>query len=109
MAGKMAAQAAAYSISYGLWASVILSFSQEMNVVVCLGESSDAVRRKWLPKAPEHGYLVTSKKEISDIPLLEKKYFADKTHIFVCSRHACRTPVDTVDEVWNMIGNASGF
>ena len=103
MVGRMVASVRQYSISYGFWAMVIQQFSRGVKVVVCMGEGSDEIRREWLATRVPHAYLVTSQKEISDIPLLEKKYFDRKTHIFVCSRYACEMPVTTVSEALALV------
>ena len=104
MTGKMLNSVKQYSISYGFWAMLLQQFSKGFKVVVCLGAGADGIRRDWLATRVTHSYLVTSQKEISDIPLLEKKYFVNKTHIFVCSREACQMPVETVAEALQLVG-----
>jgi len=66
--------------------------------VICSGINAKEARKgmamNYLPEA----YLLTLEKEISEMPILENKFFADKMYIFVCSEHACLSPVSTVNE-----------
>ncbi len=104
MVAKMVSQVSQYSISYGFWAGVMQRFSRGLKVVVCLGAGSDSIRREWQSGGADNTYLVTSRKEIFDIPLLEKKYFDNKNHIFVCSQEACQMPVETVAAALKLAG-----
>ena len=42
-------------------------------------------------------------KEISDLPIFQKKFFGDKMYIFVCTEQACLSPVSSVEEAFYLI------
>ena len=103
MLNNMSDTAARYSYSFGYWVILIQRHARGMKTVVISGKDA-AVERKevqknYLPQA----FLLTLEKEISDLPILEKKYFADKMYTFVCSEQACLSPVSTVDEALRLI------
>ena len=92
-----------YSYSFGYWALLLQRHVAGMKTVVCAGNEADMYRRKmqafYLPQA----FLLTSQKEISEMPILEKKFFTDKLYIFVCSGQACLSPVSSVDEAFQLL------
>jgi uncharacterized protein YyaL (SSP411 family) len=74
-----------------------------MKTIICSGKGAEVEMRKlqsnWLPEA----YLVTLNKEISEVPVLENKYFDGKMSIFVCSGHTCLSPVNSASEALHQI------
>lgn len=103
MLQSMAGTAVRYSYSFGYWALLLQRSIVGMKTVVCASSTVNNFRRgiqeKYLPQA----YLVTSSKKISELPIIEKKYFADKMFIFVCSEEACLSPVSTVNEAFSLV------
>jgi len=87
-----------YSYSFGYWALLLQRHIAGQRTVICSGINAKEARKgmamNYLPEA----YLLTLEKEISEMPILENKFFADKMYIFVCSEHACLSPVSTVNE-----------
>jgi len=99
MLSKMRDTASRYSYSFGYWALLLQRHVMGMKTVVCSCKTAlkflHEVQSKYHPQA----YLVTSQKEIFELPILEKKFFADKMYIFVCTEQACLSPVHSVEEV----------
>ena len=92
-----------YSYSFGYWAILIQRWIKGVKTVICTGKQADELRSEILNVYLPEVYVVTSKKEISDIPILEKRYFDDKNHIFVCSQQACSLPVSSVADAFQLI------
>ena len=103
MLQRMAGTTIRYSYSFGYWALLLQRNIIGMKTVVCASSSANDFRKgmqeKYLPQA----YLVTSVKKISELPIIEKKYFAGKMLIFVCSENACLSPVSTVNEAFSLV------
>lgn len=103
MLGNMANTAARYSYSFGYWAILIQRKVFGMKTVVCSGAGADQckgeLQRHFIPQA----YVLTSKKEISDLALLAKKNFSDNLLIFVCNEQACLPPVSSAKDAFQLI------
>lgn len=100
---RMVNTAARYSYSFGYWCMLLQRKIMGVKTVVCTGPEADVfatgIARKYLPEA----FLLTYKKEISKVPILEKKFFEDKMYIFVCTERACLPPVDSIEEAFSLI------
>ena len=98
MLQNMSDTATRYSYSFGYWAILLQRHVAGMKMVVCSGIGADQSRKEIQANYVPHTYLVTSQKEISELPVLEKKFFADKMYIFVCTQQACLSPLESVKE-----------
>lgn len=87
-----------YTYSFAYWAILVQRYSREPKTILCTGDEAEsmaeALRSRYLPEC----YLVTSRKEISDIGVLKEKKFLGESLIFVCTRQACLPPVRRVEE-----------
>jgi len=92
-----------YSQSFGYWALMLQRQAEGLKTLICTGSRENEYRREiqqtWIPQS----YVLTSKKEISELPIFEKKFFADKMYIFVCTEQACLSPVSSVAEALRLI------
>ena len=92
-----------YSYSFGYWAMMLQRQLKGMKTIICSGKGAEVEMRKlqsnWLPEA----YLIILDKEISEVPVLENKYFDGKMSIFVCSGHTCLSPVSSASEALQQI------
>jgi uncharacterized protein YyaL (SSP411 family) len=92
-----------YSYSFGYWAILLQRYHTGMRTVVCSGPGAAAesahLRECFMPQV----YTVTLEKEISELPIAEKKYFADKLLIFVCTEKACLSPVSGAEAALQLI------
>jgi hypothetical protein len=94
-----------YSQSFGCWALMLQRQAEGLKTVVCAGINSDKFWREIQERCLPQSYLLTSQKEISELPIFEKKFFADKMYIFVCTEQACLSPVSGVEEALCLINN----
>ncbi len=92
-----------YSYSFSYWALLLQRKLKGWKTVVIAGTEANSyyttIASNYIPQA----FLLTLQKEISILPLFEKKYFAGKMSIFVCSEQACLSPVSAVDEAISLI------
>lgn len=98
MLAAMAGTVARYSYSFSFWAILIQRKIQGMRTIVCASPHAVDFRREMLENYLPQAYLVTSAKKISELPIVEKKYFDSGMSIFVCSEEACLSPVNTIKE-----------
>ena len=103
MLRNMVDTAVRYSYSFGYWAILIQRQVAGMKTVVIAGEEADICNVKFLEKYLPQAFSLTCKKEISTLPIFEKKFFGDKMYIFVCTEQACLSPVSGVHEAFYLI------
>ena len=96
-----------YSQSFGYWALMLQRHTAGLKTLISTGSKADdprpEIQKNYLPQV----YTLTSQKEISELPIFEKKFFADKMYIFVCTEQACLSPVSTVTGALQLINNLS--
>ncbi len=94
-----------YSYSFGYWAMLLQQQVRQVKTIICSGpgavEEMRKMQSKWVPEA----YFFTFDKEISELPLLENKFFAGKMYIFVCSGQACLSPVNSASDALQLISH----
>ncbi len=100
---NMNGTAVRYSQSFGYWALMLQRQAEGLKTVVCTGAKASAYLREIQETSLPQAYILTSQKEISDLPIFEKKIFADKMYIFVCTEQACLSPVSSVAEALRLI------
>lgn len=92
-----------YSYSFGYWALLLQRHIAGVKTVICAGlfagNESKLLQKQYNPDI----YVLTLEKEISELPIFEKKVFADKLHIFVCTQQACLSPVNSVGEAISLL------
>lgn len=103
MLGSMLATATRYSYSFSCWASLMQKKVNGIKTVVCSGSDAGAAMAEIQSQYHPHVYVLNSVKEISEMPLLEKKYFNGKLLIFVCTEHACMAPVTRADKAFELL------
>jgi hypothetical protein len=104
MLGNMSDTALRYSYSFGYWAILLQRHAHGLRTMVCAGKDIQPyqweIQAKYMPQV----FSLTSQKEISEMPIFEKKFFAGKIYIFVCSEQACLSPVSSVEEAFGLLG-----
>jgi len=99
----MAVTALRYAYSFSYWAILVQRQQAGMKTLVCSGAKSEQATSEIRAKSLPHVYLLTCKKEISNMPILQKKFFDGNLYIFVCSEQACLSPVSSVSEAFKLI------
>ena len=109
MAAAMLAQVRddmpAYAAGYSNWAMLALRFATPFHEVVISGPEAEAFRKDlsahWLPDA-----VMAGSAGAGGLPLLEGRFEAGRTRIFVCRNRVCELPVDTVAAALARLGRA---
>lgn len=103
MVAQMGSTALRYTYSFGYWAMLLQRYAAGPRTAVCFGPlkslHAKQLQRMFLPQC----YVLTSEKEISDVPVLKQKYFSGQSLIFVCTQQACLAPVQSVAESLQLI------
>ena len=103
MLGQMSDTSVRYGLSFGYWALLLQRHAEGLKTVICTGRQAALYKREMQAKYQPQAYILTSQKEISEVPIFEKKFFEDKLYIFVCSEQACLSPVSSVDEAFQLL------
>jgi uncharacterized protein YyaL (SSP411 family) len=103
MLHKISDVAARYPSSFGYWSRLLQTQAYKFKIVVCSGsevkEKAVELLTHYLPQA----YILTSEKEIFDLPVFKDKYFKDEIHIFVCTQESCLQPVGNIPQALSNI------
>jgi uncharacterized protein len=103
MLHTMVATATRYAYSFSYWGLLMQRHQQGVKTVVCSGVECEAASLEIRANFAPHLYLLTCKKEISNLAVLQKKVFDGNLYIFVCSEQACLSPVTSVSEAFSLI------
>jgi uncharacterized protein len=103
MLKQMAGSAMRYTYSFSYWGQLLQRYAYGILTVVVAGSGWEAMLAELQTQYLPHVYLLTSQKEISDLPLLSYKYEAGQNSIFVCSSEACMAPETDVAAVLKII------
>jgi uncharacterized protein len=99
MLDGMAAGCLRHTYSFAYWALLLQRQVKGIKTVLVGGaESEDAANtlmRQYIPEI----YVITSAKEISDLPISEKKDFTHNIAIFVCTEQYCLEPLGSIEEM----------
>ena len=93
-----------YPGSFGVWASLLQAFTQEVPELVLTGKKINELRNQFLSIfIPNRIFQST---EITDpsFPLLDGKPVADQPLIFLCKNYACQRPVDNLPAFIRLMG-----
>lgn len=98
MLQKISSTTLRYTYSFGYWAILLQRNVKSIKSVICTGvdatKTSNEIRKYFIPE----GYLLTSGKEIFDLPVFKDKKSAVETLIFVCTQQACLAPATNITE-----------
>ncbi len=103
MLQNMADTTSRYSYSFGYWATLLQRKYRGLYTLVASGSDIKRSIREIKANFVPHVFSLALRKEISEIPLLENKFFGSKMYIFVCSEQACLSPVTTVGEAFHLL------
>jgi uncharacterized protein YyaL (SSP411 family) len=84
-----------YSYSFAYWAILLQRYSRGIKSIVCTSNQAADLHRYCIPE----GYIVTSQKEISEIPMLKHKILWAEKSVFICTQDACMPPMSLLADV----------
>lgn len=103
MAKKMSETAGRYIYSFAYWGSLIQRYTIGPHTMITTGRQAKGNHRTLLNRFLPHVYTLTSKKEISEVPILKGKSFSGESLIFVCTQQACLAPVSSIEESLQLV------
>jgi len=107
MLDKMQVAVTNYPTSFARWAQGLTAKIYTYAEIAVVGENAEKVATQIQAEYIPHKVIMTSKSENEAHPLLIGKYAeAGKTLIYVCRNYACQAPVETVEEVIEMLNNS---
>jgi uncharacterized protein YyaL (SSP411 family) len=90
---------ARYPNSFCYWGLLLQRYATGIKAITITGKGFEEMRadvqKEFLPQS----FIVSSKKEISELPLLENKKNADELYIFVCTEYLCNAPINDLESV----------
>ena len=102
MLGLVSINMTDYPSGYSNWSQLLLNLTGNHFEVAITGENAinllNELQKNYLPQA----IFCAGTKE-SDMPLLQNRYVAGKTLIYICQDNSCLLPVETVEEAIEMI------
>lgn len=103
MLQKINSMTSRYPYSFGYWGILLQRYTIGLKVITITGQGFEGMRGRigaeFLPEA----YIVSSKKEISELPVLENKKNAAELYIFVCTEFSCKAPVNDLESVLSLV------
>jgi uncharacterized protein YyaL (SSP411 family) len=94
-----------YPGSFGVWATMILSFVGGIAELAIIGKDANAVRRELLGHFIPFRVLQSGLRADNDLPLLANKPSSPDTQIYLCKNYQCSAPVDNVSELIRLLKN----
>ncbi|RIA10235.1 hypothetical protein OE09_2090 [Flavobacteriaceae bacterium MAR_2010_72] len=86
-----------YGSAYSNWLDLMLNYTEPYYEVAISGEEALAKKEK-LDQTYIPNKLIIGSTEDSNLPLLENRYVAGETYIYVCVNKACKLPVTSVNQ-----------
>jgi uncharacterized protein YyaL (SSP411 family) len=103
MMQQMSETATKYTYSFSYWSVLIQRYNAEPKTIVITGNEAGKRRQELRNYFMPESYILTSEKEIFEVPILKDKNISDESLIFVCTHQACLAPVNTIGETLQII------
>lgn len=94
--------ATAFPYLYSDWLQLYLNHSEPYYEVVINGKDAIA-KAKELHKNYLPNIILCGSTEESKLPLLENRFYEDKTYIYVCVNRACKLPTESVEKAISLM------
>lgn len=108
MLAAMAETAGKYPVSFGVWANLMADMYKGMNEIAIVGKGVDALRDRFLQYYVPNRVLQTSAADVSEFPLLYKRWVNNKDYMYLCRNYNCLKPVENIDDLMSFIDTAEG-
>jgi uncharacterized protein len=95
-----------YGSAYSHWGIFLMDLANPFYEVAIVGKECLRKRRELvLSYHPE--IIIAGAEEAGELPLVKGRFAENRTLIYVCRDHSCRTPVESVAETLDMISSRS--
>ncbi len=88
-----------YGYSFCYWAMLLQRGAAGLKIAVCSGPEGGKLHQQLQQYHLPQAYILTSKKEIFEIPFLHMKYSVKESVIFVCTEQSCLSPTSELSTV----------
>lgn len=103
MVNAMSSAAARYAYSFGYWALLLQRQAAGMKTAICSGQgAAEAVDELHARGQPEI-FSIKCEKELSELPIMRKKFTNGCLSVYVCTEEACLAPLGSVGAVLEMV------
>jgi uncharacterized protein len=94
-----------YPGSFGVWATMILSYVGGIAEIAIIGKDAEIVRRELLGHFIPFRVMQSAQGADNDLPLLAGKPPTGDTQIYLCKNYQCSAPVTKVSELIRLLKN----
>lgn len=92
-----------YPTSFGVWLHLLYEIINGTSEVAIVGDEWNILLPQVLKLYLPHKIIMAAAASNKNFPLLMDKFFAGKTHIYLCKNYACQQPVNTLDAFKSLI------
>ena len=97
-----------YASSFSRWANVALHFAFPTSEIVIVGENAFELAKEINALFLPNKIVIASKTANEESEWLQNRFVAGKTFIYVCQKQACYMPVETVEEMQELLAKIKG-
>jgi uncharacterized protein YyaL (SSP411 family) len=92
-----------YPTSYGIWSNLLLEFTQGTHEILVLGPQALPVGKSILSHFIPNKVFMAATDATMGYPLMEGRFSASETLIFICRNYACSLPFTSLEEAVDFV------
>jgi uncharacterized protein len=92
-----------YGSSFSNWALHMMNFIYPTREVVISGKNAEELRKHISSQYFPEVIFAGSIRETSEVPLLNQRYKADKTLVYICENRSCKQPVENAEDALRLL------
>jgi uncharacterized protein YyaL (SSP411 family) len=92
-----------YPTSYGIWSNLLLEFTQGTHEILVLGPQALPVGQAVLSHFIPNKVFMAASDAAMGYPLMEGRFSASETLIFICRNYACSLPFTSLEEAVDFV------
>lgn len=92
-----------YPTSYGIWSNLLLEFTQGTHEILVLGPQALPVGKSILSHFIPNKVFMAATDATMGYPLMEGRFSASETCIFICRNYACSLPFTSLEEAVDFV------
>ena len=92
-----------YASSFSRWSNVALQFAFPTSEIVVVGKNAFEIAKKINALFLPNKIVIASETENETSEWFENRYVVGKTLIYICQKQACYMPVETVEEMQELL------
>jgi uncharacterized protein YyaL (SSP411 family) len=92
-----------YPTSYGIWANLLLEYTQGTHEILVLGPQAKQMGTALLSAYVPNKVFMASPAPTAGYPLMEGRLTGTDTQIFICRSYACSLPMASLEEAMALV------